>query len=387
MDAAIRLLSDLVALPSVNPMGRATLGPEHLEGRVSDYLEDWFRNLGVPVVREAIRPGRDNIVARYAAPDARRTVLFDVHQDTVPTEGMTIDPFDPVIRDGRLFGRGACDIKGGMAAMLTAFARLVKERPAGSASVVLACTVDEEFTHVGSSRLAEQLAGIDVAVVAEPTRLDIVDRHKGAIRWKVRTNGIACHSSTPDLGDNAIYRMAGVVAALAGHAADLARTPPDPVLGPPSLSVGRIEGGISVNVVPDRCEVEIDRRMIPGESPEECRRRVEQAIRAHLGNLDGIEVLPPWVVMPTLVPHPETNKPWLGGIAAAVERVGGRRPAVLGVPYGTDAGPLGESGLPCFVFGPGDIAQAHTKDEWVEVDQILQGVEMYYEIARELGRC
>ncbi len=113
-----------------------------------------------------------------------------------------------------------------MAAMLTAFARLVRERPAGSASVVLACTVDEEFTHIGSSRLAEQVGGIDVAIVAEPTKLDIVDRHKGAVRWKIRTHGVACHSSTPDLGDNAIYRMAGVVRALAEHAADLASLHP-----------------------------------------------------------------------------------------------------------------------------------------------------------------
>ena len=386
LDAAIRLLSDLVALPSVNPMGRTTLGPDHLEGRMADYLERWFRDLGVAVVREPILPGRDNIIARFDAPKSRRTVLFDVHQDTVPTEGMTIAPFDPVIRDGRLYGRGACDVKGGMAAMLTAFARLVRERPADSASVVLACTVDEEFTHVGSSRLAEQLAGIDVAIVAEPTRLDIVDRHKGAVRWKIRTNGVACHSSTPHLGDNAIYRMARVVGVLADHAAELATTRPDPILGPPSLSVGRIEGGVSVNVVPDRSEVEIDRRMIPGETPETCRDRVRQLVEARLGSLDGVEFLPPWVIMPTLAPVDGTGDHWIASLSAAIHRVTSRPPQVLGVPYGTDAGPLGQTGLPCFVFGPGDIAQAHTKDEWVEVDQIRQGAEAYFEIARELGR-
>jgi len=385
VDAASRLLSDLVALPSVNPMGRSVLGPDHLEGRVADYLQRWFRDLGVAVSREPIAPGRDNIIARYDAPGARRTVLFDVHQDTVPTEGMTIPPFIPEIRDGRVYGRGACDIKGGMAAMLTAFARLVRERPVGSASVVLACTVDEEFTHIGSSRLAEQTQGIDVAIIAEPTKLDIVDRHKGAVRWKIRTHGVACHSSSPDLGDNAIYRMAQVVGALADHAADLSRAVPDPILGTPSLSVGRIEGGVSVNVVPDRCEVEIDRRLIPGETPESARDRARAAVQCRVGSLDRIEFLPPWVVMPTLVANPETAEPWLGGLSAAIERVRGRRPAILGVPYGTDGGPLGESGLPCFVFGPGDIAQAHTKDEWVEVDQVLQAAEMYYEIARELG--
>lgn len=385
MDAAISLLSDLVALPSVNPMGRTSLGPDHLEGRVSDYLEAWFRRLGVAVLRDEIRPGRANIVARYEAPHARRTVLFDVHQDTVPTDGMTIGPFTPTIREGRLYGRGACDIKGGMAAMLTAFARLVRERPAGSASVVLACTVDEEFTHVGSSRLAEQLAGIDVAIVAEPTRLNIVDCHKGAIRWKIRTNGVACHSSTPHLGSNAIYRMAQVVSALAEHAACLANSTPDPILGPPSLSVGRIEGGISVNVVPDRCEVEIDRRIIPGERPDACRDQAHRAVLAALGDDEGLEFLPPWVIMPALVSRGREPNAWLAHLTAAIGRVGGRRSEIMGVPYGTDAGPLGATGLPCFVFGPGDIAQAHTKDEWVEIDQILQAAEIYYEIAREMG--
>ena len=387
MDAVVRLLAELVRIPSVNPMGHAAPGPHHLEGRMSDFLETWFRDLGVPFRREVIAPGRDNIVARFDAPDTRRTVLWDVHQDTVPVEGMVIPPFGAEVRDGRLHGRGSCDIKGGMAAMLTAFARLVRERPTGAASVVLACTVDEEFTHIGSSRLAEQLAGIDLAIVAEPTLLDIVDRHKGAVRWKIRAHGVACHSSTPDLGDNAIYRMARVVAALADHAAELACAEPDPILGTPSLSVGRIEGGISVNVVPDRCDVEIDRRMIPGETPDGARERVRRAVESHLSGLDRVEFLPPWVVMPPLAPRNHEPGPWLGPLSAAIERVSGRRPGVRGVPFGTDGGPLGETGLPCFVFGPGDIAQAHTEDEWVDLDQVHQAAEMYFEIARAVGRA
>src|SRR5205085_2291223 len=116
--------------------------------------------------------------------------------------------------------------KGGMAAMLTAFARLVRERPKGSASVVMACTVDEEFTHKGSTRLAQTPMGADLAIVAEPTTLDLVNTHKGAVRWKIRTRGVACHSSTPHLGDNAIYRMAGVVEALSDYAQTLAASPP-----------------------------------------------------------------------------------------------------------------------------------------------------------------
>ena len=243
VDDVIRLLSELVAIPSVNPMGRALAGEGFLETRLTDYLEAWFRDLRVECRRTVVSPGRDNLVARYEAPGSRRTILFDVHQDTVPTDGMTIPPFEPTIAGGRLSGRGACDVKGSMAAMLSAFARLVRERPAGSASVVLACTVDEEFTHTGSSRLAESHHGAELAIVAEPTRLDLVHCHKGALRWKIRTRGVACHSSTPHQGVNAIYRMSHVLQALESFAGTLSRSAPHPILGPPSLSVGRIEGG------------------------------------------------------------------------------------------------------------------------------------------------
>jgi acetylornithine deacetylase/succinyl-diaminopimelate desuccinylase-like protein len=187
LDAVTRLLSDLVAIPSVNPMGRGSTGPEYLEAGMSHYLEGWFRAKGIAFERQTVSPGRDNLIARYESPKGRRTLLFDAHQDTVPTDGMTIDPFSPVVEGGRLYGRGACDIKGGLAAMLVAFNRLVRERPSDSASVIMACTVDEEYTHIGSSRLAGSNHGADFAIVAEPTLLNIVDRHKGAVRWKIRT--------------------------------------------------------------------------------------------------------------------------------------------------------------------------------------------------------
>jgi acetylornithine deacetylase len=385
VDAVTRLLSDLVAIPSVNPMGRSLSGPGILEAELSNYLERWFRELGVPCERQAVSPGRDNLIARYDAPQARRTVLFDAHQDTVPTDGMTIEPFAASITSGRLYGRGACDIKGGMASMLTAFARLVRERPAGCASVVMACTVDEEYTHTGSSRLAASQHGAALAIVAEPTQLDVVNTHKGAVRWHIRTKGVACHSSTPHLGVNAIYTMAQVVDALAGHAAELARTRPDPVLGPPTLSVGRIEGGQSVNVVPDWCVIEVDRRVIPGETIADCITQAQSTVRDRLGSLDGVEFLPPWLNLPSLSAARADSGRWVESVRQAIRAATGRTPNVIGVPYGTDAGPLGASGLPCLVFGPGDVAQAHTKDEWIELDQVRAASDAYYEIARALG--
>lgn len=383
LDAVSRLLAELVAIPSVNPMGRAIVGPEYLESRLTDYLADFFQNRNLGFRRDPILPGRENLLAEYHAPDSRRTLLFDVHQDTVPVDGMTIEPFGARIADGKLYGRGACDVKGGMAAMLLAFARLCVERPRGSASVILALTVDEEFTHLGSSRLAQFKPNVDLAIVAEPTRLDLVTTHKGAIRWKIRANGVACHSSTPHLGDNAIYRMAEVVSALRDHAAELAGSRPDPMLGPPSLSVGRIEGGQSVNIVPDWCEIELDRRVIPGEEPDATIFRVADFLRNRLGSIENLEFLPAWVKMPALQANVRSED--LDRMSRVIADRTGSEPRRLGVPYGTDAGPLGEVGVPCVVFGPGDIAQAHTKDEWIDLDQVRLAAELYYEMAVALG--
>jgi len=382
VDETTRLLADLVAIPSVNPMGRDVSGPEYYEGRIGAFLEGWFLEAGIPVVRQQAAPERSNLLARYDAPaPSARTLLFDVHQDTVPIDGMTIPPFEPRVDGGRMYGRGSCDVKAGMAAMLMAFRRLWLERPARSASVVLACTVDEEYTHIGSSLLAETQEGIDLAVVAEPTKLDLVPWHKGSVRWKVQARGVACHSSTPHLGSNAIYRMAEVVSALAEHAGDLAGSAPHPKLGAPTMSVGRIFGGQSVNIVPDFCEIEIDRRLVPGEGPDAAVDRVRRFVASRCG-LDGVTFVEPWGRMPAL----ETPiGPWLEPFAAAVAEATGRSPELVGVPYGTDAGPLGEVGIPAVVFGPGDIAQAHTKDEWVDLEQVALAAEAYYRIALALG--
>ena len=229
MHETTRLLQDLVALPSVNPMGRDLRGPDVFEHRVTAYLEDFFRGLGVRWERQTVAPRRDNILAWYEPAGAERTLVLEVHQDTVPTDGMTIDPFAARVEDGRLYGRGACDVKGGMAAMLTAFARLVRDKPAGAARVVMACTVDEEFTFLGVQTLAKTdlrggCGGPVEAVVAEPTGLDVVHAHKGAVRWDLSPHGKSCHSSRPELGVNAIYHMAALLPHVERYAEELRAT-------------------------------------------------------------------------------------------------------------------------------------------------------------------
>lgn len=380
----VDLLKDLVAIPSVNPMGRDLSGPEFLEGRVSDYLEGVFRKLGVRYQRIEVAPSRANVIARFDSPNAKTTVLLDAHQDTVPTDGFA-DPFNPVIRDGKLFGRGSCDVKGGMAAMLSAFARLVREKPAGAPNVILSCTCDEESTSLGVNDLTTlwtdpKKAGSiidrrpDIAIIAEPTQLDVVVAHRGATRWKIRTTGRACHSSAPHEGVNAIYKMGRVLTALEEFAMKLpTMIPAHPLCGPATLSVGRITGGISVNTVPDSCEIEIDRRVIPGEDGWDAIKQVQQHFASRLDF--EVEHLPPWLVGVSL--SDEHNGPLGDRLLGCISKIAGSHKKV-GVPYGTHASRIASAGVPSVVFGPGDIAQAHTVNEWIDIGQLRQAAEVYF---------
>jgi acetylornithine deacetylase ArgE len=364
-------------------MGRDLTGPDFLEARVTAYLEDFFRGLGVRWERQTVAPKRDNILAWYEPPGGKRTLVLEVHQDTVPTDGMTIDPFGARVEDGRLYGRGACDVKGGMASMLTAFARLVREKPAGAARVVMACTVDEEFTFLGVQRLAKtelcgECKGPLEAVVAEPTGLDVVHAHKGAVRWDLLTTGRSCHSSRPELGVNAIYHMATLLPHIERFADELRTGRVDPLLGPATLSVGRIEGGVSVNTVPDRCRVEIDRRLLPGEDGDAAAGDLLTYLRQQVGDRVAFSFGDPWLSAPAL--DPAGSEELVARLLRAAEPVAGQR-RVMAVPYGTDAGPLSRTGVPCVVFGPGDIARAHTCDEWVPLDEVAAASEILYRLA------
>ena len=377
MHESARLLGDLVRLPSVNPMGRAVPEAVALEHRVTAYLEDFFRGLGARYERQPVAPGRENILAFYDAPGATRTLMLEAHQDTVPPDNMTIEPFGARVEGDKLYGRGACDIKGGMAAMLTAFARVVREKPAGAANVVMACSVDEEFTFLGVQQMAQAGRKVDGAVVAEPTKLDVVTAHKGAVRWHLFTAGRACHSSRPELGVNAIYRMARVLPAVEEFAEWLRGSRTDPLLGPPTLSVGIIEGGTSVNTVPDRCRVEIDRRLVPGEEPAAAPGQLMDWLRQRVPAELEYSCSEPWLSMPAL--GARGSEDLVRRLGAAIDSVAGPH-VVEVVPYGTDASTLSEAGIPSVVFGPGDIAQAHTRDEWVDLDEVERASEILYRL-------
>jgi acetylornithine deacetylase len=380
MTETTRLLRDVVSLPSVNPMGRELPAEIIFEHRVTDYLEQFFRSLGVPYERQPVAPLRENIVARLET-GGRRTLLLEAHQDTVPIDHMTVEPFGARIDAGRLHGRGACDIKGGMAAMLACFARLARERPAGCPNVVMACTVDEENTMLGVRELVRRRLRADFAVVAEPTQLNIVHAHKGISRWQVFTTGRSCHSSAPEQGVNAIYRMGRLLVAVEQYAEQLRCGNTDPLLGSPTLSIGRIEGGTSVNTIPDRCGIEVDRRLITDEQPEDAPRQLAEFLTREAGIDFPFEMSSPWIREPALSPRGSDAIIHLLGAAIDAER-GSHR--VHAVPYGTDAATIAWSGIPAVIFGPGDIAQAHTRDEWVDLNEVEQAAAILYRLARSI---
>lgn len=381
----VELLCDLVTIPSVNPMGRDLSGPEYFEARVTEYLTHFFEQLGCPYEVIEVAPGRSNVLARFDSPGATQTILLDAHQDTVPVDGMTIPPFEPTLRDGRVYGRGACDVKGGMTSMLWAFRRLLEEQPAGAANVVMSCSCDEESTTLGIADVVRYwkepdgrskllTTRPDGAIIAEPTVLDVVVAHRGVTRFVIRTGGRACHSSDPTQGVNAIYRMGRLLNCLEEYAEKLpGQSDPHPLCGPSTISVGRIYGGASVNVVPDECSIEVDRRIIPGESHQAAIDDLQTFLTERLDF--EFEMQSPWLNSPTLS---DEDNAWLSdALLQHIGQVDGPHQAI-GVPYGTHASRTCAAGVPSVVFGPGSIDQAHTKDEWIEVDQLEKAADVYF---------
>ena len=370
----VATLADLVSIPSVNPMGGPLSDSEHGEAAVAAYVADFLGRCGLDVETQQVARGRENVLAVAEGRDRTKTLLLETHMDTVGVESMTVDPFFGEAEDDRLYGRGACDAKASLAAMLVAVEHALA-RGVPPTTVALCAVADEEATFGGAARLVQSGFRATWAVVGEPTRLDVIVAHKGASRWRLRTEGRSAHGATPHEGINAIYRMARVVGALEQYADDLSRRPGHPQLGPPTLNVGTITGGETVNTVPAWCEILVDRRTLPGESPD----GVDEELRAWLHNaLPEVDCL----VAGTLRALPlegSEGEPWARRVLQAAQRA---RPgaAFRYVGYSTDASRLAHAGMVAVVAGPGDERQAHTADEWVALDQVRQAVNLYEEL-------
>lgn len=369
MPDVIDVLAELVAIPSVNPMGEDL--PEGIAGeaRVAQYVVEFMARHRIHTELREVYPGRENVLAKVEGDRTEGSVLLETHMDTVRVDTMEIEPFNPVQRDGRLFGRGACDAKASLAAMMVA---LVEVAQGGAPSDVWLCAaVDEEYTFGGAAHLVASGFRTDTCIVGEPTSLNVVTAHKGTTRWRVTTHGRSAHAATPWEGDNAVYKMARIVSALEEYAAELQARPPHPRLGARTLSVGTIEGGQTVNTVPDRCAVTVDRRVLPGEDLDEVARSLGDYLQGR-GLAEGLEIVQ---ILRDASMELDNDAPWAQAVLAAARSVVPSE--VCGVHYGTDASKFAEVGTPSVVLGPGDIAQAHTAVEWVELQQVVDAVEVY----------
>lgn len=365
---ALDLLKEMVAIPSMNPMGRFAAEPPYCEKEMAAFTADAMRKAGLDVEVYDVEPNRPNVVGWFDA-HAERTVMLEAHMDTVHADGMEVDPFSAKVENGRLYGRGACDTKGSLAAFISAVSIAARKNAALPFNIIVAAAADEEAGFTGAQALIARGLKADMAVVGEPTQLHIVRAHKGVIRWKLATSGRAAHSAYPSRGRNAIYSMARILARLEDHADALSRMAPHPLLGVPSLSVGTIAGGQVVNIVPDRCTIEIDRRTLPGETEAQ----VLSMAREALAGLGDWTFEPPFLSVEGIdVPE---DAPIVRRLSSAIEEVTGSA-VVEAAHYATDAGHYNLAGIPSIVFGPGDIAQAHTSGEYLEIDQLERAVEI-----------
>ncbi len=375
MSPVLQTLADLVRINSVNSSYDGGPG----EGEASVYVRRFFEHRGIEVWEQEVFPGRHNVIARVPGRDASRRIVFEAHMDTVSIKGMTIAPFDPVIRDGKLHGRGSVDDKAGLAAMMHAVADIHASGEPPPCELWLAAVVDEEFSFRGVVKLCEDLKA-DAAVVAEPTEFKCVIASKGVLRWRIRTKGKAAHSSKPHLGVNAITAMSRVVLALqADH--ERMQAAAHPLLGPGTCNVGVIRGGVQVNFVPDEAVIEIDRRLLPGEE-------VEEVLVHYQALLDDLAQQHPDVVAemekPMLQDWPfQTDKDEsLVSLAQGLLREMKRDDGVCGVPFGSDASKFSRLGIPTILFGPGSIDQAHAAVEYVECAEVEAAQDFYARIAR-----
>lgn len=359
----IRLLRDLIAIDSVNP----TLVPGAAgEAAIGDAIANALRGAGLDVSIQAVAPGRPNVIGVLNGRASGRTVMFCGHTDTVGVAGMT-NPFTPVQRDGRLYGRGSQDMKGGLAAMISA-AAVLAQRGLPRGRVIVACVVDEEHSSIGADALVLDWRA-DAAIVTEPTDLQIAVGHKGFEWLEVEVQGKAAHGSRPAEGQDAILRLGRVLAKLEALDRDLQRRPPHARLGTGSLHASIVSGGRELSSYPDSAVVQLERRTLPGDSATRGLGEIEQicmslaaedpTFRAHFRQI---------FARPAYEIPPDHELPLT--LSRAVEgcRV---EPVVTGVSFWTDAAVLAHAGIPSVLFGPGG-AGLHSSEEYVVVDDVLR---------------
>lgn len=364
MTHIVELLRKLVAIDSVNPdLIPGAAG----EREIASFVASWCEHAGLDVDVEEPAPGRPNVVATARGSGGGRTLLLNAHLDTVGVEAMET-PFDARVEGGRLYGRGAYDMKGSLAAIMTAAGEAKKRGLRGD--VVVAAVADEEVASIGTEALVASDRQFDAAIVAEPTELDVAVAHKGFAGFEIETRGRAAHGSRPDLGVDAIAKMGPVLVELRALSDRLIDLPTHRLLGSGSVHASLIEGGQEFSSYPERCLLTGERRTLPGEATVQ----VERELRDLLARSEPDATLRMGVARePFEVDEDEE-------VVRLLRKHAGTD--VIGVPFWTDAGLISASGVPTVVFGPAGEG-AHAAVEWVDLASVERCAEVLLALAAE----
>jgi acetylornithine deacetylase len=378
MDPTLRLLKQLVAIDSVNP---SLVAGAAGEAAIARALAEELRSIGLQVDVQEAALNRPNVVGVLEGRAPGRSLMFCGHVDTVGVAGMT-RPFEPVERNGRLYGRGSQDMKGGVAAMVGATRAIAESGGLDAGRIVVACVVDEEHSSIGAEALVTRWRA-DAGVVTEPTDLQVAVAHKGFEWVQIETEGRAAHGSRPRDGRDAILRMGRVLGALEALDRELQAGRAHALVGAASLHASLIEGGRELSSYPDRCTLQIERRTIPGEPQGSAAREVE-------GILDRLRDADPEFsassrTMFARAPYEIESGHELPGALTQQAVAAGAPGGIIGMSFWTDAAILGEAGIPSVLFGPTG-AGLHGLEEWVDVASVLTCRDTLVALARRWCR-
>ena len=369
----LTILEELIRIESVNPQFGGSG-----EAQMADYIEKFFSGMASSIVRQEVFPKRENVICHFPSKKSPRTLIFEAHMDTVSFTPSAKSQLEPFREGSRLYGRGACDTKGSMAAMLWAISSIIEENGEPPISIYFIAAVDEEYRAKGVYDLIEKGIQADGAVIGEPTNLDIIIAHKGVYRFTLESLGKSVHSSKPQEGINAIYKMFDVVRAMRNTLEPQYEQKIHPLTGPPTLNVGIITGGNEVNTVPASCQIEVDRRVVPGEKKEEVVKEFDDLLNEISQQDPDFQGR----IFNTFY-DPPLNTEAEAAIVRSMQKActsNNVQPSIVGVPYGSDASKIALLGIPSVVFGPGSIINAHTENEYVEVEEVISVSQIFKDL-------
>lgn len=369
------LLKDLVKIDSVNP----TLVPGAAgETEIASYIKDWMESIGLETELVEVEPGRPNVIGILRGSGGGKSLMLNGHTDTVGVDYMTIDPFDPVVKEGKLYGRGSIDMKGGFASSMAAVKAIVDSGEQLRGDIVLAGVCDEEFASIGTEHLMKDTR-VDAAIIGEPTDFNIQVAHKGFAWLEVTTHGFAAHGSAYKIGVDAIAKMGHILIGIEGIQGKLEKTE-HPLVGPGSVHASIISGGAELSTYPDKCKLEAERRLIPGETRQDMEDEMTaliEALKESDPKFDADYQITFFREPMEISPEEEICQLLKHG----TREVLGKSPEWVGGSGWMDTQIIQSKGIPAVAFGPSGYG-LHAAEEWVDLESVYNAAKVQEKVIR-----